>query len=189
MKKETCWFVVAIAFVNLDAAHAYSNSRDCQTSANIFLAHPNQKSSTALGSYADDQCWQIIGKSNTNLNRLLASVSAGNYYAANYLAANLKFLNGGNLEDALRALGSFSNTHMTDLLAFANKGVISEHELTDALTMLPLSMSDNQAAQLSAMQVRRSRVNQITRSDLANQKSVALKAIDDFIAEIKSSQS
>jgi hypothetical protein len=189
MKKEIYWLVAAIMIVNVGAAHATSNSQGCQMSANVFLAHPNQKNLTALDSNADDQCWRIIGKSNANLKRLLASVSMGNYYAAIYLAKNLKSLGGGNLEDALVALGNFSNTHMTELLDFANKGTISEHELTDALTMLPLSMSDNQSAQLSAMQARRNIVNQVKRSDLANQKSVALKAIDDFIAEIKASQS
>jgi len=77
---------------------------------------------------------------------------------------------------------------MTDLLVFANRGLISSHELADALTMLPLSISDNQSAQLAVMRARRSKVSQVTLPGLATQKSVALNAIDDFINEIKSSQ-
>ncbi|RDS82323.1 hypothetical protein DWU98_09900 [Dyella monticola] len=187
MKKEINWLLVAL-LVNAGVVCAAPSTRACQANASAFLANPDERTLAALGPNVGDQCWQIIGKSNSNLKKLLDSVSSGNYSAASYLAKNLKSLDGGNLEDSLVALGDFSDTRMTDLLAFANKGLISPHELTDALTMLPLSMSDNQAAQLSAMQARRSKVNKVTRSDLVIRKSAALKAIDDFIGEIKSSQ-
>jgi hypothetical protein len=189
MKKEISLIAFALILANLGTAHASVSPLDCQIPANAFLAHPNKKSLATLGPNANDQCWTIIGKSNANLKRLLLRVTNGNYSAASYLAANIKTLDGGNLEDALVALGGFSNTHMSDLLAFANKGLITEHELTDALTMLPLSMSDNQPVQLATMQARRNRVSSVTRPELSDQKSVALKAIDDFINEIKASQS
>lgn len=189
MRKEIGWPVTLLILASMVVAHASSNVQDCQAHANAFLAHPNQKNLALLGQNANDQCWTIIGKSNTSLKALLTSVSSGNYSAASYLAANVKSLGGGNLEDALVALGGFFDTHMTDLLAFANQGLLSEHELTDALTILPLSMSDHQAAQLSTMQGRRNRVDRVARPDLSSQKSAALKAIDDFISEIKSSKS
>jgi len=189
MKKKISWLVALLILAGMEQTYASSVTPDCQERANAFLAHPNQKNLALLRQDASSQCWVIIGNSNANLKALLASVSSGNYSAASYLVANVKSLGGGNLEDALVALGGFSDTHMTDLLTFANHGLISEHELADALTMRPLSMSDNQAAQMSAMQTRRSRVNKVTRPELSHEKSVALKAIDDFINEIKSSQS
>lgn len=188
MKKEVSLLLAALLFANADALCAASSTQDCQVYANVFLSHPNQKTFTALVSYTGNQCWKIIGGSNENLKKLLTSVSSGNYSAASYLVENLKSLDGGNLEDSLVALGDFSDSHMADFLAFANKGLISPHELTDALTMLPLSMSDNQRARLSTMRARRCRVNKVARQGLENQKVTALKAIDDFISEIKSSQ-
>ncbi len=76
---------------------------------------------------------------------------------------------------------------MEQLLRFKKDGRLSEHELKDALTMLPLSLSDNPRGQLDALKARRKRVMRITREDLAEEKAVALKAIDDFASEVKSS--
>jgi hypothetical protein len=110
----------------------------------------------------------------------------GNRWAAEYLARNLKGLDGGNLEDALIALGQFSDHDMERLLSFANRKLISKHELVDALTMLPLSFSDNPRAELSALGKRRANVQSITKVELSEQKTDAMKAIDDFVSEIRS---
>ena len=74
---------------------------------------------------------------------------------------------------------------MKRFLSFANKGQISKHELTDAVTMLPLSLSDDPAAQLSALKARRNLVTRINQDDLSDQKALALKAIDGFMGQIK----
>jgi len=101
----------------------------------------------------------------------------------------VKALDGGNLEDSLVALGKFSDVDMENFLLFSQKGFISTQELDNALTMLPLSMSDDQAAQLSAMEIRAKNVENVTRMDLSEQKVLALKAIERFIAEIKAAKS
>lgn len=52
--------------------------------------------------------------------------------------------------------------------------------------MLPLSLSDDQKEQLSVLNVRREKVIKAGRKGFDTQKSQAIKAIDDFISEIKS---
>lgn len=115
-------------------------------------------------------CSTVIRSSNENLDRLNQSVEAGNQWAAQYSAEHIKDLDGGNLEDALIALGQFSNRNMTRFLLFAKGGILSERELSDALTMLPLSLSDNPDAQLKVLNQRRSKVVSVTRKDLLQQQ-------------------
>jgi hypothetical protein len=106
--------------------------------------------------------------------------------SSQYLAKHLKQLDGGNLEDALVALGQFSDHDMERLLFFAKSGLLSKHELSDALTMLPLSLSDNPRAQLDSLGRRRSNIMRITQKDLSEQRAQALSAIDEFASEIRS---
>jgi hypothetical protein len=75
---------------------------------------------------------------------------------------------------------------MKRLLLFSNKGLFSKRELTDALTMIPLSLSDNPHAQLELLSARKSKVMGITRKDLSDQKTQALIAINGFASEIRS---
>jgi len=84
------------------------------------------------------------------------------------------------------ALGEFSDHDMERLLILANEGLLSKRELCDALTMLPLSLSDDPRAQLNYLKQRRAKVSHVTRQKLSVQKSEALKAIDEFAAEVKS---
>ena len=77
---------------------------------------------------------------------------------------------------------------MTRFLLFAKGGILSERELSDALTMLPLSLSDNPDAQLKVLNQRRSKVVSVTRKDLLQQQRQALTAIDGFMSEIRSNR-
>jgi hypothetical protein len=127
-------------------------------------------------------------KLNENLNRLNRFVEVGNRWAAQYSAEHVKELDGGNLEDALIALGQFSNHNMTRLLLLAKNRLLSERELSDTLTMLPLSLSDNPDAQLKVLNQRRSKVVGVTRKDLMQQRREALAAIDAFASEIRANR-
>jgi hypothetical protein len=113
-------------------------------------------------------------------------VEQGNDWSAQYLVKHLRALDGGNLEDSLIALGLFSDHHMERLLIFAKKGQLSKQELSDTLTMLPLSLSDNPAGQLDYLKARRNRVMRVTRKNLSEQKAQALSTIDNFESEIRS---
>jgi hypothetical protein len=131
-------------------------------------------------------CSADIAQSNASLNRLIASVEKGSLADAHCLAKSLKSLDGGNLEDALIALGRFSRGHMADFLALEKDGVMSAKGLSDALVMLPLPLSDDPSAQLSEMKARRAEVAKVGRPGLSAQKALALHAIDAFMDEIRS---
>jgi hypothetical protein len=74
---------------------------------------------------------------------------------------------------------------MARLLFFAYEGVLSDEELADALTMLPLSLSDNPVAQLQLLELRRRKVTAVTRKELSQQKVHALTAIDRHLREVQ----
>ena len=128
----------------------------------------------------------MVEPSNPALDQLNHWAERGNRWAARYLAEHLKQLDGGNLEDALIALGQFSDHDMERLLLFASKEQLSNREITNALTMLPLSLSDDPRAQLELLSARKNKVLRVTRNDLSKQRSQALNAIDGFAAEIRS---
>ena len=165
---------------------AMSSPLGCVDEVNEFLEKPDEQALKAVSGADDQKCWAAIQSSNANLNKLIRSVERGNRWSAQYLAEHLKSLDGGNLEDSLVALGQFSNRGMEQLLRFKKDGQLSELELKDALTMLPLSLSDNPRGQLDGLKARRQRVMKITQGDLAEEKAEELKAIDDFTSEIKS---
>lgn len=158
----------------------------CQKAVHAFITMPSKITIAALSEPDDATCWAVIASSNKNLKQLDRWTAQGNRWTAHYLARHLKQLDGGNLEDALVALGQFSERDMEQILRFAKSGLLSKRELSDALTMLPLSLTDNPHGQLNALVIRRSNVMRVTREDLSQQRAQALSAIDDFASEIKS---
>lgn len=165
-----------------------SKSPSCEKAITSFLATPSKQTYAALSEKNGVSCWSIIRLSNTNLNQLIHSVEQGNLWAAQYLVKNLRSLGGGNLEDSLISLGQFSEHNMEQFFVFVRDGKISKREFSDALTMLPLSLSDDRDAQLSVLKTRKDKVMQVTRKDLVEQNGLALKAINDFMAEIRATQ-
>jgi hypothetical protein len=159
---------------------------DCQQAADAFLSLPGKRTLATLARVDRAGCWSVIGSSNASLDRLDHWAEEGNRWAAQYLAKHLNQLDGGNLEDALVALGQFSDHDMESLLLFAKKGLLSKQELTDALTMLPLSLSDNPRAQLDLLSARKGKVIHVSRKNLWEQREQSLGAIDEFEAEIRS---
>lgn len=154
---------------------------DCKELASTFLANPTKETMSAL----QPQCWETFDSSDANFGGLLHIARNGSHWAAFYVGENLKKTDGSNLEDSLSALGQFSDAHMETLLIFAKESVISESELTDALTMFPESTGEDQRAQLAVMQSRAEKIKRINRKDLVIQKAIALNAIKKFIAQIK----
>lgn len=187
MKKQMVGLLIALSvLVSFDVQASESvNSPSCKEVASAFLATPTKRTFMALSGANEAGCWIVIGSSNASLNKLIHSVEQGNQWAAQYLMKHLRELDGGNLEDSLIALGQFADHDMERLLVLTNKGLISKHELTDVLTMLPLSMSDNPHAQLDFLKARRSRVMRVTRKVLLEQRTQALRVIDDFMLEIR----
>jgi hypothetical protein len=177
--------IIILSSLNLHALKT-SNSANCQRDVDKFLNHPNKSKLEAFSKHDDSRCLEVIATSNDDLNRLNNETAKGNPWAAQYLAGTLKMLDGGNLEDALVALGQFSEHNMQRFLSFANEGILSDDALRDALTMLPLSLTDDPQAQLRALSLRRRHAMSVNRNDLQQQRAEALKAIDDFAAEVRS---
>lgn len=169
----------------MQAQNRAGSESDCHERITAFTAHPNQDSLQKVSGSADARCWALIGESNNLLLKLNDWTKKGNPWMAQYLAEHLKNLDGGNLEDALIALGEFSERDMARLLFFAHDGILSGPELDDALTMLPLSLSDNAVAQLRLLELRRQKVASITRKELSQQRVLALAAIDGSIREVR----
>jgi hypothetical protein len=183
--RESIIALLLLVTVSFPASESAAAS-ECQAKSRVFLSHPSKPSLTALSGLGEDACWTAFRSSNTNLDKLNKWVEQGNRWAAQYCIKHLKQLDGGNLEDALIALGKFSDHDMESLLFFAKEGLLSKHALADTLTMLPLSLSDNPRAELSFLSARKGKVMRVARQDLLEQKAQALTAIDDFVAEIKS---
>jgi hypothetical protein len=179
---KTAIVVLCVLLAGTDSYPQQPAPSDCQSAVDTFLSSPDEAKLLTLEKSA---CSAVIRSSNENLNRLNRFVEVGSPWAAQYSAEHVKELDGGNLEDALIALGQFSNHNMTRLLLFAKNRLLSERELSDTLTMLPLSLSDNPDAQLKALDQRRSKVARVTRKDLMQQRRKALAAIDAFVSEIR----
>jgi len=77
---------------------------------------------------------------------------------------------------------------MAGFLELTRAHVLTSRESSDALTMLPLSMTDEPKTQLAAMERRRVAATLISQKSLEKYKTVALSEIDQFVTEIKRSQ-
>jgi hypothetical protein len=117
---------------------------------------------------------------------LYTAASKGNASAANYLTSRLSRLGGGELEDAMRALGVFGDHDPVWLLTLTKNGHLPKQQLREVVTMMPLSLTDDSRRQLEFMRGRRKRIASVSRHDLQQTKVVALAAIDRFIVEIRS---
>ena len=113
-------------------------------------------------------------------------VRAGDRRAAKYLISRLSKLDGGDLEDALIALGQFSDKRMIEFLLFSKNGLLTDNEFKGALTMLPLSISDDACAQVSLLRSRKHKIDIVNRDDIIEPKRRAIDAISGFISEINS---
>lgn len=110
---------------------------------------------------------------------------SGQRRAAFCLAVGLRSLDGGELEDALVALGLYGDRHPADLLALTHRGVLSKRSLTDAVGMLPLSLADDPTAQLKAMEARRYRFRRVVALELASERRIAMQAGESALREIR----
>lgn len=189
MRRESRIFAIALfLLVFLCATKAQNrvgSESDCDAWIAEFSAHPSENGLRKVSGPADSACWPLVDSSNFLQSKLNDWTGRGNHWTAEYLAEHLKKLDGGNLEDALQALGEFSERDMTRLLFFAHGRKVSRQELEDALTMLSLSLSDNPIAQLRSLRLRRQKAASITKKELSQEKAWALDAIDRAIAEVR----
>lgn len=112
-------------------------------------------------------------------------VEAGDRQAAFCLAVGLHSLDGGELEDALVAFGRYGDHRPAELLELANRGALSKLSLADAVSMLPLSLTDDPQAQATAMKARRERFKKVIQPALTAERDLALRSIETALADIQ----
>jgi hypothetical protein len=178
--------VIVLASLITIVLHSQAKVLSCEQVASAFLTRPSERTFIAISGVEDEACWALINSSNAELFQVIHATARGNRWAAEYLARHMGMLDGGNLEDASRALGQFAEHEMEQLLIFSHRGLLTEHRLEKALTMLPLSLSDDPRAQLETLKRRREKVLRVRRKDLSEQRRWALEAIDAFSAEVRS---
>lgn len=188
MTRLICLISIVLMTLAPSVVFALSHDVECRRATKEFLLHPDRDYFSTLTSSKGEECWRIFGGSNADLNKLLLRVREGNYWAARYVAINLKLLGGGNLEDALVALGDFSESDMSDFLRFLNDRILSEQQVSDALTMLSPSLDEAQSVQLSIMRSRERMVMAVKCPELSKEKAFALREIRAFMDEVKSSR-
>jgi hypothetical protein len=109
--------------------------------------------------------------------------ASGDSRAAHCLAVGLRSLDGGELEDALVAFGRYGDLRPIKLLSLSHQGTLPLRSLADAVTMLPLSWSDDFSRQQLALRARRDRFSKVSQAGLSAERGLALRSIDAALAE------
>jgi hypothetical protein len=116
-------------------------------------------------------------------------VETGDDQAASCLARSLNSLHGGELEDALMALGWYGESKPMEMLLLAHRGVLPQTSLASAVTMLPTSLSDDFGAQAAALEARRSLFAKVAQPKLFAKRQLALRSLASAISDIRSAGS
>jgi hypothetical protein len=116
---------------------------------------------------------------------LAQEIEGGDSQAAHCLASRLQQLDGGLAEDATRALGQYGDRKPANLLRLSDEGMLSDQQLTNAVSMLPLSLVDDFQAQFKALAARRDRFQKVTVPELKNERRLVLKSIEATLDETR----
>lgn len=175
---------VVAAVMMLASSVGVAHTLHCGPLQKAFLASPTKANYLNLS--AVPPCVLMRSPSlSHNLNKLRSLVAEGNIWAAKYLAQNIRTQDGGELEDSLVALGEFSEQNMAEFLNLVRSKELTNKEMQDALTMLPLSDSDNGQLQLEIMEKRAALVRAVKAKELYHEKNLAIRYIVDFRNEIQ----
>ncbi|MCL2761480.1 MAG: hypothetical protein FWD70_07530 [Desulfuromonadales bacterium] len=177
---------IVISILILASSKAFAGN--CDDIVTHFLNHPTYENYAAFTfdkglSNAKDICWPDLAKDYRKLARLYKHAGKANEWAVKILIRHTSDLDGGELEDALRALGQSTDKKPQILLREYKEHRMTEYELEDALVMLPLSLTDNEKGQLSALKARKKKFLSVKDPELKHQKEVAVKIIDDEIKQ------
>jgi hypothetical protein len=180
-----CVLASASAFGEASAGKGGEDKR-CHSAIAHFLRVPSSTSFAAINPAADNKCSYFTVEQLQGLDKLAAS---GDRYAAQLLASQIRTLDGGELEDALRSLGEFGSRHMQEFIGPAVAGAMTDRNLADALTMLPLDLEDNFDAQLAELRKRRSALEGLADKGAQQRGKAAIASLDKFIGEVERAQS
>lgn len=116
-------------------------------------------------------------------------VVAGDDGAAACLSGSLRSLDGGELEDALVALGRYGENKPEKLLLLAHRGILAKASLASAVSKLPSSLSDDLEAQAATLEARRSLFASVVQSNLLVERQLVLRSLASAISDIRSATS
>ncbi|MBX3690208.1 hypothetical protein [Dokdonella sp.] len=164
---------------------AGETSPRCYGAVSMFIQRADEKTLAELRAADPKECWIYFDLCDDRRGALQQRVAEGNRPAATYLASKLKLLGGGNLEDAMVALGEFSEKDMESFLAFARDHVLSPQVIADAVVMLPLETVDEPALQLGEIVKRRNAAAKVSEQSLQEYRRGVLAALDAAVLRIK----
>jgi hypothetical protein len=161
---------------------------DCQKDVTLFLIEPSYKNYLELNKNNSTKdgnaCWIELKRDIHNLAKLYKHAKQGNKWAIKILIQHMRELDGGELEDAYRALGESIDTAPKILLQEFCDGRMTEDQFTQAVEMLSLSFVDDKKGTLLALKTRKRKILSIKEAALKRQKQMAIKVIDSRIKEI-----
>lgn len=161
---------------------------DCKHKVALFLSNPSYKNYIELynneSTKASDSCWSNIKQDAHNLTRLYNYTKQGNEWVIKILIKHTSDLDGGELEDAYRALGESLDIKPIILLLEFKEQRMTENQFTQAVAMLPLSFVDDKKGTLSALEARKKKILSIEDVSLKEQKELAVKVITNRIKRI-----
>jgi hypothetical protein len=108
----------------------------------------------------------------------------GDTPSARCVASHVQRLDGGDLEDALIALGFYGDHHPRELLKMAKSGKLSRRAFKGALSMLGDSYADRFRAQLKRFVKRRELIRSVSDPSLRPQEWTAIRTLNARIREI-----
>lgn len=168
----------------------------CESQAELFLNHPNQKTYVELldssAGHLRSDCKDFLLQPTVNdrhlqyvevNDRLLQSVEIGNKWSIGVLTDVIDILDGGDLEDAHRALGVSLENNPKALLRLHAKSKIDSYTLTRSAYMLPLSLVDNESGELSRLRKRLDILSKVDSPDLVASRDIAISALKDALKD------
>lgn len=158
---------------------------DCQQKVASFLTNPSYKNYLKLYSndstIDSDPCWLDIKKDVRKLAKLYEYTKRGNKWAIKILIKHTSDLDGGELEDAHRALGESLDIKPIILLQEVKEQNMAKDDFTQAVEMLPLSFVDNKKGTLAALEARKRKILSVKDDSLKQQKELAVEMINSQI--------
>lgn len=153
-----------------------------------FLTHPRgdryQVLSQRLRDCNDTGCAHQVKPNSQDVVRLLRLVQRGDPNAVELAFLSLRFLDGGDLEDVFRSLGSLTETHPRLFLKEVSQHRVTQAKYESLLTMLPLSTVDNEAKKRRLIERRIRSLAAVKDKPLAVARDEAIAILDHFLSEL-----
>jgi hypothetical protein len=118
---------------------------------------------------------------------LLALVKSGNPHAVDVaiLSLDLDLLDGGHLEDAIRALGQLAETYPKLLLSCLQKHKFTGYPFESIFVMLPLETVDDVGAKIRTVQKRIDSLSRVSDPLLKKERDNAILVLKQELGELQ----